>query len=116
MGRAPGRLVGCLLGCVVLQRLPLRHQVADFPHQRLMAIDHRLRSRGILVETRLRHRRFELLHLGLGRRDARLEIRDALAQRFLLPLFFLPICFEPLPLFTILLRRLFRRFYLSLEP
>ena len=29
---------------VLLERLPLPHQVADFPHQRLVLVDHRLRS------------------------------------------------------------------------
>ena len=105
---------------MVLQRFPLRHQVADFPHQRLMAIDDRLRSCGILIKPRFRHRRFQLLHFGFARRDARLEIGDALPQRLLVALLLLPLRLEPLPLFAILLPggglSLFRRLSLSLQP
>jgi hypothetical protein len=88
---------------VVLQRFPLRHQVADFPHQRLMAIDDRLRSRGILVETRFRHRRFELLHFGFARRDARLEIGDALRSDSWSRCFFFRSASSRLRFFTVLL-------------
>src|SRR5207245_1679289 len=68
-----------------LQLFPWMHQVADLPHQRLVAIDERLGGGAILVETGRGHRRLDVADRALALGDARLEIVDARAARLLGP-------------------------------
>ena len=81
---------------VLLQRFPLAHQVPDFPHQRLVPVDHRFSRFMVIVKTCRRHHAFDLFDFGLALRDARLEFLDALAAD-ILGLAHLPgLGFEPL--------------------
>ena len=59
---------------VFLERLPLRHQVADLPHQRLVTGNHLFRSFAIVEEPRGGHERFELLDLRLALGYPSLEV------------------------------------------
>ena len=79
-----------LLGDVLLQGFPLSDQVADFPHQRLVSVDDRLRRFVIVVKTRLDHSGLELLDLRLTLSDASFEIGDAPLQRLACALPLLP--------------------------
>ena len=82
-----------------LQGLPLAHQIPDLPHQRLMAIDHRLGGVRIVVEAGRGDCRLELLDLRLPVGDAPFQFRDSLVQcigRTLLPF---AVGIELLPLF-----------------
>ena len=65
-----------------LQFFPLVHQVADLPHQRLMAIDDGLRCGAVVVETGRRHRALDLANCLLAIGNARFEIVDPRAPRF----------------------------------
>ena len=78
--RSVRREVGCRL-----QLFPLVHQVADLPHQRLVAVDDRLRGGAIVVEARappssVRCSRMALLALGDSRFE-RLDPRAAAPAR-----------------------------------
>jgi hypothetical protein len=73
---------------VLLQGLPLGHQVADFPHQGLVPIARLLRGSTILIEAWRRHRPFELLDLSFALGDPTFEVGDALLQRVLRLLLF----------------------------
>src|SRR5215471_17345885 len=64
-----------------LEGFPLAHEIADLPHEGLMAIARLLRGDVIVVEALPRHRRFELLDLRFALRDARFEFGDARFQR-----------------------------------
>ena len=57
------------------------HQIPDFPHQRLMAIDRRLSSDAIVIETRLNHGALELSNRLLAVGDAILELIDPRPSR-----------------------------------
>src|SRR5688572_23884899 len=52
------------------------HELAELPHQGLMAIDERLGLVAIVVETGRRHRRLDLLHRLLVLCDLRFEVGD----------------------------------------
>jgi hypothetical protein len=54
------------------------HQVADLPHQRLVAVEDRLRRGSVVVEAGGGHRLFELLNLGFGLGDSRFERGEAI--------------------------------------
>src|SRR5690606_11863087 len=87
-------------GRVLLQRFPLAHEVADLPHERLVAIDGGLRRLAVVVEPGRGHGLLELLDLGLARGDARLEIGNALLQRFGRALLLAPLGLCRLPLLS----------------
>src|SRR5882762_12004764 len=63
-----------------LECFPLRDQVADFPHQRLVAIGEWPGRLEVFVETGRGHGRLELLDLRLALGNARFEVRDALLK------------------------------------
>jgi hypothetical protein len=88
-----------LLVRVFLQSLPLAHQVADFPHERLVLVDELLRGVAVLVEPRSGHRGFELLDPGFPLGDASLEVPDTLLKSFDRSLLLLAFRIELLPLF-----------------
>ena len=70
-----------------MQFFPLVHQVADLPHQRLVAVEDRLRGGPVVVEAGGGHRLFELLDRGFGFGNSRFERGEAIAAglyRFLL--------------------------------
>jgi hypothetical protein len=90
---------------VLLQRFPLRHQIAYFPHQRLMAVDHNLGGITVIVEPGRRDRRFDRLDLFFTGGDPRLEVGNAFLQPFGLALLLLPIGFDAFAIFS----RWFRR-------
>src|SRR5207247_7947610 len=81
---------GRLLRSVRLERLPLRDQVPDLPHQRLMPVGHRFGGFEVVVEAGRGHRRFELLDLLFALGDARLEFGDALLKSIRRTLTLLP--------------------------
>jgi hypothetical protein len=60
-----------------IELFPLMHQIADRPHERLMAIDDRLRCGAILVESWRGHRALDVADGVLAVGDARLELVDA---------------------------------------
>ena len=64
-----------------LQLFPLVHQVADLPHERLMAVDDRLGRGAVVVETRGGHRLFDLADRRFGLGDPRFEPIDLRAPR-----------------------------------
>src|SRR5688572_9444179 len=64
-----------------LQRFPLRHQVSDFPHQRLMAIDDLLRAFSVLIEAGGRHLRFKLFDLSFAVGYPALQVGNPFLQR-----------------------------------
>src|SRR5262245_30907625 len=86
---------------VFLQGLPLRHQVANFPHQGLMTIDHLFGGITIFIEAGSRHRRLQLLDQSLTLSDPAFEVRDPLSQRVLRSLLFPAFGLEPLTGFAI---------------
>jgi hypothetical protein len=94
-----------------LKLFPLIHEIADLPHERLVAIDDWLGGRAVIIEARRGHRLLQLPDRSLTFRDARLEIVDAGAMRllFALPLAYLSI--GPLLLFA--RRRRFRWAWLN---
>jgi hypothetical protein len=59
------------------------HEIADLPHQRLMAIDERLGGGSIVVKARRRHRLLDLADGLLGGGDARFQLLDLRAARLL---------------------------------
>jgi len=70
-----------------LQFFPLVHQVANLPHQRLVAVENRLGGGPVVVETGGGHRLFEFLDRGFGFGNSRFERGDAIEAglyRFLL--------------------------------
>jgi len=62
-----------------LQLFPLMHEVADLPHQGLMAVDERLRGGPIVVEAGRCHCCFDLPDRLLAFGNARFEVVDARA-------------------------------------
>ncbi len=83
-----------------LQGFPLTHEVADFPHQRLMPVDHRLRGIRIVVEPGRRDDRLELLDLRFPVGNPGFQFRDPLVQRIGGTLLFLSLSVELFPLVT----------------
>ena len=65
----------CLGGKVAegVELFPLIHEIADLPHQALVAVDHRLGAGAILLEPRGRHLLFDLPDGGFGLCDAGLQ-------------------------------------------
>src|ERR671918_2848465 len=59
-----------------LKRLPLVHQIADLPHEGLMAVDNRLGGRAIVVEAGSRHRLLQFPDRGFALGDSRFEVID----------------------------------------
>src|ERR1700694_5760987 len=78
---SPSSVSGCGEVRSRLERLPPAHQIADFPHERLMPVDHRLRGSPVVVKAGCRHRAFDFAHGLLGRGDAGFELPDARAAR-----------------------------------
>ena len=81
-----------------LQRFPLRHQVPDLPHERLVSVDHRLGGFVVVVKAGRGHLCLDLLHFRFALGDPRFELLHAAAPRAfdfpLLPRFcFLPLAF-----------------------
>ena len=74
----------------------MSHQVAHFPHQRLMAIDHNFGGVSIIVEARDGDLRFDALDLFFPRGDTRLEVGDAPLKPLRFPLFLLALGFGAL--------------------
>jgi len=57
------------------------HQIADFPHQRLVLVDDRLDGLAILIEAGLGHPRFDRANRRLAFLDPRFELIDPLLPR-----------------------------------
>ena len=66
------------------------HQVAELPHERLMAIDQRLGLFAIVIEAGRRHGGFDFFHRLLAIGDPRFEIGN-LSLKFLRGLIALPL-------------------------
>ena len=62
-----------------LEFLPLMHQIADLPHQRLVAVDDGLGRGAVVIEAGGGHGLFDIADLLLGRGDPGLEILDSRA-------------------------------------
>ena len=66
------------------------HQIAELPHERLMAIDQRLSLFAVVVKPGRRHGGFDFFHRLLAIGDPRFEIRD-LSLKFFRGLIALPL-------------------------
>ena len=64
-----------------LELFPAVHQIAHFPHERLMAVDHRLCRLAVLVEPRRRHRLLDFADSVLALGDLRFEVLDLRSPR-----------------------------------
>jgi hypothetical protein len=83
---------------VCLESLPLCHQIADLPHQCLVAIDDLLGRVTVVVEPGLRDGRFERLDLAFALRDPPLEVGNPALKRLGLALLLAALGFEALAL------------------
>jgi len=66
-----------------LELFPAVHQIAHFPHERLMAVDHRLRRLPVFIEPGRRHRLLDVLDRVLAGRNLGLELFDSRPPRLL---------------------------------
>src|SRR5688572_25682450 len=89
-----------MLGGVFLERLPLAHQVADLPHQRLVLVDELLRGVAVVIEPRGGHRRLEFLDPGFAVGDPCFQLGDTLLQRLRGALLLLALHIEALAVFA----------------
>src|SRR5262245_40421478 len=89
------------------------NQVADLPHQGLVASDRGLRGGAIVVEAGCCHRTFDVLDRLFGLRDARFKLVDSVASRFFGASFLASLGIGPLLFVERRLRRLFRRLLLA---
>jgi hypothetical protein len=90
---------GRVLGGVFLEGFPLSHEVADFPHQRLMAIDQFSGALAVVVKAGRGHRGLELLHARLALGNTAFQVGNTLLQRFEAALPFLSVGIDLLALF-----------------
>ena len=86
--------------CLRLQSFPLVHEIADFPHQRLVSVGDRFSGLEILVKPGRGHRGFEFLDLRFAFGDPRLQIGDALLKRISRALLLSALGFLALPRFA----------------
>src|SRR5439155_15822169 len=90
-----------------LQLFPLMDELADLPHQGLMAVDHRLGVGAVVVETGGSHLRLDVANRRLALGDSPLERLDARLTRLRRPR---PLARLPVGLFPVFARlRLFER-------
>ena len=61
-----------------MEHFPLVHEIAHFPHERLMLVDDRLGGDAVVVEPWGRHASFDLANGRFALRDPRFELIDTL--------------------------------------